>query len=266
MDNLAQNREKDAFISRLKGAINRFEDKGLSTDIGFLDELSYNICEQYFSQSRFCEYFYFSPHSDSSRKFLSIGEEADLSEFVYVHAVPDKFHNPTHQDYMGALMSLQIDRKIFGDLFVTENCDAFFVVWNQGEVLTHIYENFLSCGKAKLKLEAVSSERYSCLQMKYEHKELIVSSLRADCIVSAVINNSRARAKSVILSGDFKVFSNPMTYVDRNISVGEVFSVRGYGKYRFDGVVGTTHRDRMRISLSKFGNYIERNRCNDSTS
>lgn len=266
MDKSAQSREKDSLVSRIKGAINRFENKGIPTSVGFLDELSYSICEQYFLQNNFCEYFYFSPHPDSSRKFLSIGAEADLSEFVYVHAIPDKFHKPSHKDYMGSLMSLQIDRKIFSDLFVTDKCDAFFVVWNKGDVLVHVYENFLSCGKAKLKLETVSSDRYLNLQMQYEHEDKVVSSLRADCIVSAIANTSRTQAKAIISSGDFKLFSNPVTEVDRNIAEGDVFSVRGYGKYRFDCVVGSTRRDRMRISLSKFGNYIERNRCNDSTS
>lgn len=266
MDNFVQTRENDAFISRLKGAVSRFENKGLSTNIGFLDESAFSICERYFSQTCFREYFYFSLHSDSSRKFLSVGEKIDLSEFAYIHVIPDKFHEPSHRDYMGALMSLQIDRKLFGDLLVTDKHDAFLAIWNKGDVLTHINENFLSCGKAKLKIETVSQERYSSLQMQYESEERIVTSLRADCIVSSIAETSRTQAKVIVAAGEFKLFSAPVTDVDRNISVGDIFSVKGYGKYRFDGIIGTTRRDRMRISLSKFGNYIERNRCNDSTS
>lgn len=260
MPNVSINVDNDALISRLKGAIRAYENKYISTNIGFVDELTQRLCESYFKENCFSCYSYFSPHDDSTRRFLTVGDlELDESELVYIHAVPDKFHQPTHRDYMGALMSLKIDRKLFGDILTTNYGDAFLVFWNKSDVLAYITDSFVSCGSARLTLKEITRERYNSLEMQYEEIGLIVSSLRADCIVAAISNLSRAKACEIIKAGDFKVFSTSVYSVDFNISDGDVFSVRGFGKFRYNGVLGSTRRERMRISLLKFGNYIERN-------
>ena len=267
MDVSVISRENEAFISRLKGAVNRFENKGIITPVGFVDELLYRLAENYFAESGFSEYTGLLLQPDTSRRSLVIGSLCeDDSEISYIHAKPDKFHSPTHRDYMGALMSLQIDRKLFGDLIVTENSDAYLAVWDKGDIVDYLIDTFTECGKAKLKLERVSSEKFKALEMKYERVEAVVSSFRADCIVSSIANLSRSKAKVFVESGDFKMFSAPVTDPDFRISEGDVFSLRGYGKYRFVGMLGATRRERIRIELHKFGNYIERKNTHDSTS
>lgn len=253
-------------MSRLKGGIKRFEAKYEPTDIGFVDEHAYFLAQSFFVENDFIEWSVFSPREDSTRRFLTVGYGSTEPDLVYVHAVPDKFHSPSHSDYMGALMSLQIDRKLFGDIIVTDSSDAYFVVWNKGDVVSHLIDSFVSCGRAKLSLELTDADKFSSLVLQFDELDLLVTSLRVDCIISAIANTSRTQAKNVVASGDFKLFSSPVTDCDYQLRVGDIFSLRGFGKYRFDGIIGTTRRDRLRIALSKFGKYIERNRCHDCTS
>ena len=267
MDVLSVSREQEAFVSRLRGAVKRFEEKGLVTRIGFVDELTYRLAKQFFSENYFHDYSAILLRPDSSRRFLTVGSTTyDESEICYVHAKPDKFHSPSHRDYMGALMSLQIDRKLFGDIAVTENSDAFFAVWDKGDIVEHLISNFTECGSSRLRLEVVSGERFKSLEIQYDRKELVVSSLRADCVFSSIANVSRSQAKRFVENGDFKVFSCSVTDSDFRISNGDVFSIRGFGKYRFIGIIGSTRSERLRIELLKFGNYIERKTTHDSTS
>ena len=73
MDFLAYTHENDSFISRLKGAVKRYENKGESTQIGFIDDMMRRAAEQYFNDIGFSDFFLFSTHSDAARKFLSVG-------------------------------------------------------------------------------------------------------------------------------------------------------------------------------------------------
>ena len=267
MDISLVSRENEAFISRLKGAVSRFESKGLVTQIGFLDELTCRLAKRYFAEIGFQAFSFLYLRSDSSRLFLSVGTYFDDEvDFAYICVRPDKFHKPAHGDYMGALMALQIDRKLFGDLIVTESSDAFLVVWNKGNIVDYLIDNYNSCGKAKLTLKLIDSEKYDSLELQFIRTELIVSSLRADCIVASIANTSRSQSKHLIERGEFKLFSSSVEDPDYNVSVGDVFSLRGFGKYRFESIIGSTKRERVRIELLKFGNYIERKDSHDSTS
>ena len=246
-------------MSRLKGAVKRFEDKGEVTEIGFLDENYIFIAQKYFQSLGFCEYTFESSWGDATRMFLSVGTyyNEQLS-FAYLRFSPDKFHAPSHRDYMGALMSLGIDRKMFGDLIVTNNSVAFLSVWDKGDIVSYLMNEFLACGRAKLKCERVDVSSFDALQLQYEKREIIVSSLRADCIVSSLAGVSRSQAKGIVENGDFKISSSAVFEPDRVLVPSEVFSLRGYGKYRLSEIIGQTRKERIRIELLKFGNYIER--------
>ncbi len=246
-------------MSRIKGAVKRFEDKGEFTRIGFVDEAALRLSEQFFRDTGFFTFCFTSSFSDASRKFLTIGTFYDDEiQFAYLRLSCDKFHSPSHRDYMGALMGLGIDRKMFGDLIVTANSTAYLVVWDKGDIVEYLSSEFTSSGRAKLRLDRVEAQVLEALEMQYVPIEVIVTSLRADCVVSSIANFSRSQSKAFIESGDFKLFSNPSLEPDRILSCGDVFSVKGFGKYRFDEILGQTRRERIKIKLLKYGNYIER--------
>lgn len=248
--------ENFSFLSKLSGAVRNFENKGASSQIGFVDEATYSLAKGFFCDNSFKEYSFISLRKDSVRKFLVIGDEHP--DFVYVCARPDKFHFPSHRDYMGALMSLGIDRKFFGDILVSENFSAYFTVWNNSKMPDYVFNSFTSCAGAKIRLEYIDSEEYNSLQMQFEDMEILVPSLRIDCFATAITGKSRSQVKSFIENGNFKLFSSPVLNPSAVISIGDVFSIKGYGKFIFFDTAGTTRRDKLRIVLKKFGNYIER--------
>lgn len=256
---MSQSRELETFLLHVKGAVTRFEKNAVPACIGFADEAIKDECIEYFRKSGFCDYTFITTSQDCQRQFLVVGDTYVCDgEIVYLRACPDKFHTPSHKDYMGAIMNLGLERKMFGDIIVTDENNAFFTVWNKGDVLPFLYENFTSCGRAKIKLEQVSSKDFELLELQYVETDVVTTSLRADCIVSAITGMSRSQSKEFISDGGLKLNSRPVSDVDRVFLQGDVFSLKRYGKYRFDSFLGQSRRDRMRIRLLKYGNYIER--------
>lgn len=251
--------ERDSLISRLNGAVKRYRATGVSTTIGFVDEILQEYAKTFFRENVFEDYNFFCPRIESKRAFLTVGDYVLFEEEItYIRAIPDKFHLPSHRDYMGALMSLGIDRKYFGDLLVTDRSNAYFPLWNKTDISIHLFDSFLSCGSAKISLETVDKEEYVDLELNYEEKIIIVSSFRADCFVASITGFSRTQAKRLIENGDFKVSSHSVFLPDALLKQGCDFSIKGFGKYKFDNIIGETRKERIRIKLLKYGNYTER--------
>ena len=252
-------RESETFLLHVKGAVNRFEKTNTPTCIGFADEVTRDACFDFFKKSGFCDFAFISVCDYSERQFLVIGDTYVFDgEIVCLRACPDKFHTPSHRDYMGAVMNLGLERKMFGDIIVTDELNAFFTVWDKGDIVAYLFDNFTSCGRAKIKLERVSNSVFETLELQYIETDILTTSLRADCVVSSISGMSRSQSKEFILSGGLKLNSQTVFDVDRVFAQGDVFSIKKYGKYRFDSFLGQSRRDRLRIRLLKYGNYIER--------
>ena len=82
-----------------------------------------------------------------------------------------------------------------------------------------------------------------------EEKTFIVSSLRLDNIVAAVCKLSREKTKTVIMSDSVCVNFEETKNVSFNLKENDVFTIRGKGKFVLKGILGTTGKGRMRISV-----------------
>ena len=79
-----------------------------------------------------------------------------------------------------------------------------------------------------------------------EKAEFVVSSERLDVLVSAIYNMSRSKAQ--ILFNQEKVFVNGAVKSGSFVAkVGDKISVRGYGRFIYNGVLRRTKKDRCVI-------------------
>ena len=87
---------------------------------------------------------------------------------------------------------------------------------------------------------------------KYEIKNMIVSSLRMDTIVSKITNTSRNN--SIELIKNKNVILNYSILKDGSITLKEndIFSIRRYGKYKFSKVIKNTKKDNIVIEYFKY--------------
>lgn len=196
---------------------------------------------------------FYGGYENAERNIVVFGDESDLGyecfypvRFIKIEPLQMKFADKlTHRDFLGSLMGLGIRREMLGDIIINENVAylvcldtvADFII-NQLEKVKH---TSVKCTESDfIPIDVLPELRY---------EELIVSSERLDVLISAVYNLSRNESQQRIENET--VFCNGMitsgsSFVPKN---GTLISVRGYGRFIFDGVLRQTKKGRYIVSV-----------------
>lgn len=154
----------------------------------------------------------------------------------------------THSLIMGSLFSLNIKREVLGDIIIS---NSYYVVV-LGHMASYIMNNLYQIGRNSVTIELSSFDEIKDYEPIYETYTVSVSSERIDVVISKILGLSRNaidekfKNKEVILNYNIQEKSNAI------IKVGDVFSVRRYGKYKYLGVTGTNKKDKLIISYQKY--------------
>ena len=155
-----------------------------------------------------------------------------------------------HRDYMGSILALGIEREVVGDIAVTGNHSAIVFV---SEVISSYILNSLSrAGRDGVRVSVADVPPDFAVPRKYDVLHLVAASPRADAVVAALTNSSRAEAKDLCLGGFVDVNYVSCTATDKTVTVGDIISVRGYGKFIIDSFNGETRSGRARLSVRKY--------------
>ncbi len=189
---------------------------------------------------------------DALREIISSG--ADGGE-ISGHAVPvliegSAYSELSHRDYLGSVLSLGIERDSIGDIdLITPSSAYVFALEGASRLLIR---EMSSVGREKVTASpAVLPEGFRAAK-EYEPVSGTVMSLRLDGVVRVLCSVSREDAATLVSSGDVSVNYVVVTKPDSSLEPGDVISVRGYGKFIFDGDRGVNRRGRLRIDARKF--------------
>lgn len=191
--------------------------------------------------------------SDFERaKLVLIPEYIDLPEIEDSIALLEvkynqKFNSLEHRDALGALMALGIKRNKVGDIVVFDNG---FQVAVSAELASYFESSVDKVGRA-----GVNIRRIPCNQAKKKLTETkkistTVQSLRLDSVIATCYNLSRSQAQSLVLGEKVKLNYQLISKPEYSPKVMDLISVRGYGRFHVDEVLGVTKKDRIRIVLS----------------
>lgn len=168
---------------------------------------------------------------------------------VMISPVNQKFADDlTHRDFLGSLMGLGIRREVLGDIIISENCGCLFCL---DTIADYILENLTQVRRTTVECRITEEIPQNALPQP-KNMEFIVSSERLDVIVSAVYNLSRSKAlpyfehERVFVNG--KAEAKPSAVAD----VGDKISVRGFGRFIYNGVLRRTKKDRLVINVDVF--------------
>ncbi len=154
----------------------------------------------------------------------------------------------THRDFLGCLMNLGIKRSEIGDIVVDEKSAYVFCTEKMAgyicSEITRVRHTVVSCTVTDSLPESDSD--------KHEEIEVQVSSERIDGVISKVFRISRSvcselfREKRIFVGGRCCENSSYMLKEDDRISV------RGYGKFIFRCISGTTRKGNKIVKAEKF--------------
>lgn len=154
----------------------------------------------------------------------------------------------THRDLLGALLSQGIRREKLGDIFLQNNVGYLFCAEEAAPFLTQ-------------ELTAVRHTPVCCkilahvpdgLGSRCEERTVLVSSERPDAVLDAVFSLSRADAAALFDAG--KVFRDGRlcTGMGTPLHAGETVSVRGHGRFRYQGIHGQSRKGRLYVTVEVF--------------
>ena len=154
----------------------------------------------------------------------------------------------THRDYLGALMGLQIDRSVVGDILVHEEGADILVMEDMADfILLH----FAKAGRKQISLtrEPIAEIRAAA----HEEKEGAgsVASPRLDSVVALIFGLPRKEAQERIEKGLVFLNNVPCLKPERQVNEGDRLTVRGVGRARVESFGGVSRKGRIFIQFVK---------------
>ncbi len=237
------------FCSKLDDAVELCLKRQKPYFFSFMSERRQAVATQYLNSIYFENFSFFGGYENSERKVLGLFFDSvadfpvDAVQFSY-----RKCDKLSHRDFLGALMSLGIERETIGDILVE---DGRCVVFVKSEIKDYITTQIFKIGNVGVKISFPKDDDLP-KGRGFDENDYTVSSMRLDNIVAAVTGLSREKTKSVILSGTVGYNYIPTQNVSQTVCEGDVITIRGKGKFVVKGVLGETKKHRIRISVIHF--------------
>lgn len=208
---------------------------------GFLDPFELKMV---ISKLKKNEYSIFSVFDDCDKKILYIRNIPNIKLFKI-----NSYEKLKHQEIMGSLYSLSIDKSMIGDIVIDNDEYYFYII---DKMSSFVIDNLFMIGNKYVNIEEVNIDVLSNYKKKYEVKNIIVPSLRIDAVISKIINTSRSNCVDLIKNKCVILNYSLLKDGSVNLKENDVFSVRRYGKYKFSKVIKSTKKDNIIIEYYKY--------------
>ncbi|MBQ7012462.1 MAG: RNA-binding protein [Oscillospiraceae bacterium] len=219
---------------------------------GFTDFLDMRQYTMVTAQLRTGTYRFFGGYPDAQRGILCIHPEdfpPEEDEFPLVcltitHRTADAL---THRDVLGSIMAQQVQRDTLGDIIITSGKIQCFAT----PVTAEVCMQMTKIGRVGVKI--TDDEPFSC-EIKQEIREIsgTVAAPRLDAVLRTALNTGRGACAEYIRGGLVTLNYRQVQDVSCHVAEGDVFSVRGFGKFRVGEISGPTKKGRLHITIEKF--------------
>ena len=238
---MTEGKETESVLVHLRDLKKQSERRYMHTESGFLNEEELAAARREFPESALVRYEGGYPEARKKKVIFRKDEEDDLCDVVCISAETDlRFRTIEHRDILGALMSLQIDRRSFGDFWREER---HIYLYTSAQMARFLCDNLLRIANQNVSFSQI--EEHPSQVFKTKKIKAVIASERADAVVAALAHCSRSEAKQMIRAG--LVQFNHVTLVeadelcDNNVTI----SIRGTGRFTYLGASGRTRKDRI---------------------
>lgn len=253
------NDDEQLLYKRLIELSNRAYQNNIYTFSDFLSLSQQEILYQASRDKAFApiKYKLFGGYENCERQMARFGSEDDFGydvdfpiQCIKVEPLAKKFAKEySHRDYLGSLMSLGIDRKKFGDIFV-DGMDAY--IYADESTADYLLENFVSVGRNSVKC-SLSSLPDSYIQAALKEATIQVASPRADAVIARVYNLSRKDTLPYFTEKKVSVNGHIVENNDKTLAAGDSVSVRGFGKFNIIEEGGLSRKGKLNLVVEIFG-------------
>lgn len=154
----------------------------------------------------------------------------------------------THRDYLGALLNLGVDRSVIGDILVQEDAAWFFCLHRMTDFFL---ENLCRVKHTNIVICKVENP-HELPSPTLEPVNGTCASVRLDALISLAFQGSRSSMVSFIEGGHVFVNGRLITSNGYEPKEGDIISVRGKGRFRFDCITGQTKKGRCAVRIMRY--------------
>ena len=190
------------------------------------------------------------------RKMLRFGSEElcgyDMPfPIVCLHMAPlnKKFADKlTHRDFLGSLMALGMEREMLGDIIVREEAAYLFC---HERIADYICRNLTQVKHTSIFCEISAAPPEGEL-FRTEKRVVQLSSERLDALIAHVFKMSRGDAQALFPMGKIFVDGKLTESPGYTPKIGQVISVRGFGRMRYAGVESLSKKGKCNTAVEVY--------------
>ncbi len=211
---------------------------------GYTDFLLPNEFLQVKNKLKKTEYDVYKPYIDSEKVILYRKIKPEIVLYKIICSEPLR-----HQDILGTLFSLNLSIYVYGDIIIDGNNYYLFVL----PTLT----NYLESNLTKIKNIPITLEKENLsiienYKREYKEHEIIVTSLRIDTVISGITGLSRTMVISKIKNKEVYLNYEILTNNSYVLKENDIFSIRKYGKYKYNKILKNTKKGKLLINCFKY--------------
>ncbi len=186
----------------------------------------------------------YKPYEESERNILYRKEKPKVALLEII-----SFEKLTHREIMGSIYNLNIEEEIFGDIVINNNHYYVYVI---DKYLNIVFDSFKEIGRKHVKIKKVPLSTLKEYKRSYERIEIITSSLRIDNIISRLTHTNRDSIKDFFTKNHVYInyeICHKSSYI---LKKEDTFSIRKYGKYKFNGIIKNTKKGGYIVECLKY--------------
>ena len=253
-----QNEDERFLMRRVEELCRTAMQRGIPRATGFLSDREQALAQAALNREG-CDFARFQGGwPDAERKVLCIEPPNSWPEepvAVLHFTAPQQGGSavPGHRDYLGAILGLGLDRACLGDI-LPDPADArsvyAFVLEDKADFIA---SNLTEAGRSPVHVESCDAVPEEVLRgPERQTQDATVPSLRADTVLAAMMHTSRSIAAQAIQSGRVEVNHVPLRTAHEDVFEGDIFTVRGVGRYRLVAIGGKSRKDRIFITFYQY--------------
>ncbi|MDO5047388.1 MAG: YlmH/Sll1252 family protein [Anaerococcus sp.] len=172
----------------------------------------------------------------------------DIDTSQYIRVMEFEKVEIGHPDILGALIHLGLDRNKIGDISILEEKVEFVLLKEDAAFVKY---NLFKVKREPIAIDFKDTNMLDLIEAKYIEKSGFISSLRLDNLIGLMVNSSRKKAKDLISKSLVKVDFQTITDPSYKVSESSPISIRGWGRFIFDGVSGRSKKDNYHVDYRK---------------
>lgn len=246
--------EEAPFVSKLLDLVSRMEQNYAPQLTDFLDPRQVLIARSVLGRAGVTYYIGdVGGQLEYARVLLApdyyVLDERDFEMSLIEIAYQGKFAQLSHSQILGSLLNgLGLKRQVIGDILVGQGYAQ--VVVDQ-RFVPFILTNTDKMARTGVRLKELDWTALMAVHEPVTSEVVLLSSRRLDQLVAAAYRLSRQQAQALIEAHRVKVNYQLVTKTDGRIDLGDLVSVRGFGRVTVIADQGLTRHQKHKLTIEK---------------